>query len=117
MNNGSDLCRMAAKYIFTQYMSFVKGFNYLIIALLFSTEVIGRCVEDIGETMIMEVIYGCSDATLIMNPDSSRNRGFIPKPQLATKFALLPGGGQIYNRDYWKLSLVYASLGVSIYTY
>jgi hypothetical protein len=38
-------------------------------------------------------------------------------PKRATFFALIiPGGGQIYNRDYWKLPLVYGGLGAAVYT-
>jgi hypothetical protein len=36
---------------------------------------------------------------------------FLPDPQLAALFAIVPGGGQIYNRRYWKVPIVYAVIG------
>jgi len=42
---------------------------------------------------------------------------FLPVPKIATKLALFPGGGQIYNRDYWKLPIIYLSLGGGIFAY
>jgi len=39
-------------------------------------------------------------------------------PRKATLYStFLPGLGQIYNRKYWKLPLVYAAVGIPAYTY
>ncbi|HMH20255.1 MAG TPA: DUF5683 domain-containing protein [Puia sp.] len=39
-------------------------------------------------------------------------------PRKATLYStFVPGLGQIYNRKYWKLPLVYAAVGIPVYTY
>jgi len=42
---------------------------------------------------------------------------FFPIPQKAVCLALVPGLGQVYNRDYWKLPIVYLSLAGGIYSW
>ncbi|MBP6183724.1 MAG: hypothetical protein KA479_02210 [Saprospiraceae bacterium] len=43
--------------------------------------------------------------------ETSIKKLFLPDPQLAALFAIVPGGGQIYNRRYWKVPIVYAVIG------
>lgn len=46
--------------------------------------------------------------------DSALQKKHNPKIAIALS-AVLPGAGQIYNRKYWKLPIVYGCLGVSCY--
>jgi hypothetical protein len=34
-----------------------------------------------------------------------------PNPRLAALFGVIPGGGQIYNKKWWKLPIVYGAMG------
>lgn len=48
------------------------------------------------------------------SPDSlagTPRAAFRPSPSRAALFSLFPGGGQIYNRRYWKAPIVYAAMG------
>src|SRR5688572_5134582 len=48
--------------------------------------------------------------------DSTGKRTYEPR-KAAIFSAIMPGLGQIYNRKYWKVPIVYAAIGIPIYTY
>ncbi len=47
--------------------------------------------------------------------DSVIKKKFVPKPKKALLFSLIPGGGQVYNRKYWKVPLVYGAMGFGVW--
>lgn len=45
-----------------------------------------------------------------------RRLPFQPNPKKSALYsAILPGAGQLYNRQYWKIPIVYAGVGVAVY--
>jgi hypothetical protein len=48
--------------------------------------------------------------------DSAGNRTFEPR-KAAIYSAIMPGLGQIYNKKYWKVPIVWTAVGIPIYTY
>ena len=40
----------------------------------------------------------------------------LSRPAKAALWGLIPGGGQVYNHDYWKVPIVYAALGGMMYS-
>lgn len=62
----------------------------------------------------------CAQQTdLVIAQDSINNDAIDPlRPAKAAFYsAVLPGLGQAYNKDYWKIPLVYAGIGAGIYSY
>ncbi len=67
-----------------------------------------------------EIAYS-ADTTILTKPVKQKfklknyfQKGY-PSPKKAVTLAVIPGLGQIYNKDYWKLPIVYLSLAGVIY--
>ena len=56
-----------------------------------------------------------TETEFVVTPTEEKSKLFSGKPGKAALYSLvLPGAGQIYNRKYWKLPLVYGAVGGSI---
>ena len=78
--------------------------------------------EKAGMINPISIKTSCNETSRL--PDSAKMRfkkdhvvKFAPVPKKSALMALLPGGGQIYNRDYWKLPLIYLGIGGGVYSY
>ncbi|MDD2594400.1 MAG: DUF5683 domain-containing protein [Bacteroidales bacterium] len=107
----------------------------LISAICFSADAqFRKSVTGTNNTGIVNAPPGANtDTTGKVNPDSSVSadttsgvslrklvRGFARKDTLTPGYMLMgsiiaPGIGQIYNKDYWKLPVVYGGIGAGIY--
>lgn len=69
--------------------------------------------------MMLMGCVGFSSAQKIVADDIRKSENEDPlRPAKAAFFsAVLPGLGQVYNKRYWKLPLVYGAIGTSVYAY
>jgi len=85
--------------------------NILLIVLFFSFR-----ADDTGATAQAPVTKNDTNTIVTASDSSKAIKKF--NPRIATiRSAMLPGLGQIYNKKYWKLPLVYGALGTTAGVY
>ncbi|KAA0993751.1 DUF5683 domain-containing protein [Dyadobacter aurulentus] len=97
----------------------MKNWVLLGVILLFSQRISAQITNPEDSLKVMDVPIVVNDSTVLLQGDSLKKvKGkFMPVPKTATRMALVPGLGQIYNRDYWKAPIVYIAFGGGLYAY
>jgi hypothetical protein len=95
--------------------------NIIYILILLLTSVLGAQGQDTKDSLDRIPIVAPDnllriDTTNVDTVVIKSSGKFRPDPKRATRLSLIiPGSGQVYNRDYWKVPFVYAGFGACIY--
>lgn len=98
----------------------------LLFACVFTA--LDAAAQDVPDTTVHRVIPDTLPARNANLPPASGLRSsaadsaqlkplpFQPNPKKSALYsAILPGAGQLYNRQYWKIPVIYAGVGVAVY--
>lgn len=96
-----------------------KGLNLFILFFLFG--VLGLAQEKENDAQKIDSLSSDlkKKGIVIQNNDIQKRKQINPLAPSKAAFysAMLPGLGQVYNRRYWKVPIVYAAIGTGIYAY
>jgi len=64
---------------------------------------------------ILSSVSAQNDSVSAKLPKFSSDIQLKHNPKIASYLSIIPGAGQIYNKKYWKLPIIYAGLGTASY--
>ena len=93
--------------------------------VLYCNKAMAQAVPDTSLNRVLPDTLPARNAPILAKPgpeqaayDSLRGKAkpFQPNPKKSALYSsILPGAGQIYNRQYWKAPVIYAGMAVSFY--
>ncbi len=91
--------------------------DYFHIIFLFTSLAILPCISFAQKKEVLKSADSINTVTTVIDSSAdgkkkSKVRVYNPG-KAAMRSALIPGWGQVYNRKYWKVPLVYAALGIT----
>ncbi|MBS1771761.1 MAG: hypothetical protein JST82_02790 [Bacteroidetes bacterium] len=92
---------------------------YIIIALLFTMLLSNRSIAQQSDSVSKTTIITTDTAAVSRDSIKPvRKHKFEPKPKKAGLYsAIIPGTGQIYNRNYWKVPLIAGGTIAAVYIF
>lgn len=114
------------KYHFLSFLTFMLGFftcayaqtdDVIVDEVKSVTKAVEQKLDEMLDSVSVDSItYSLSLDTIYQNVLTVKNDRFIPDPKKSMWLAMaFPGGGQIYNRKYWKLPIIYGGFIGCVY--
>ncbi len=93
-------------------------YRFLILILVFLMVENGMNAQSDTSKRVNNTVFTVKDSlkNFSLSESSANTKPHIPR--IATRRSLMiPGWGQAYNKEYWKIPIVYAALAIPVYTY
>lgn len=93
----------------------------VILCLTTSLRSAGQAVPDTSMNKVIPDSAKANHSEVVNLPNDAAGKTYIPAPwqpnpkKAGLYSAIVPGTGQLYNRQYWKIPVIYAGVGAAVY--